>query len=181
MSKVKRTSKMLYLLFTGLTWLTPLALIATLFINQALLFHYGLYSEVVSAARVYQPEEFSWLHRIIILCISAIPVSITTFIFYNTARLFKLYYQGALFENENIIVIRRIGILMVLSQLCLPIYQLLQGMALTYANPVGMKKFMGITLGSNNFSTIVTGVIIIFASWIVMEARELHLESQLTV
>ncbi|HAU2297157.1 TPA: DUF2975 domain-containing protein, partial [Legionella pneumophila] len=52
--------------------------------------------------------------------------------------------------------------------------------ALTFNNPTG-ERFISITLGSANASTLITAFIILVASWILKEANQLQSDSQLTI
>lgn len=180
MNKVEKTSKALYYFFRALMWLTPLGLIVTLFINQEVLFHIGIYRDVIDISKVYQPGAFTFGHRLIVTLVSAIPLGISTLLFYNLSCLFQLFHKGILFDNKNISLIRRIGYLMVAGELIWPLYQAMQSYSLTYMNPP-TKKLIMISLGTSNIGTIVTGIIIILASWIIMEAQKLQHDAQLTI
>ncbi|MFO2592981.1 DUF2975 domain-containing protein, partial [Legionella pneumophila serogroup 1] len=88
--------------------------------------------------------------------------------------------KGTLFEEENIKLIKSISIYMILGELVQLIYQPLITAALTFNNPTG-ERFISITLGSANASTLITAFIILVASWILKEANQLQSDSQLTI
>ncbi|HAU0774229.1 TPA: DUF2975 domain-containing protein, partial [Legionella pneumophila] len=81
---------------------------------------------------------------------------------------------------ENIKLIKSISIYMILGELVQLIYQPLITAALTFNNPTG-ERFISITLGSANASTLITAFIILVASWILKEANQLQSDSQLTI
>ncbi|HAU0789366.1 TPA: DUF2975 domain-containing protein, partial [Legionella pneumophila] len=83
-------------------------------------------------------------------------------------------------EEENIKLIKSISIYMILGELVQLIYQPLITAALTFNNPTG-ERFISITLGSANASTLITAFIILVASWILKEANQLQSDSQLTI
>ncbi|MFO2648991.1 DUF2975 domain-containing protein, partial [Legionella pneumophila serogroup 1] len=68
----------------------------------------------------------------------------------------------------------------ILGELVQLIYQPLITAALTFNNPTG-ERFISITLGSANASTLITAFIILVASWILKEANQLQSDSQLTI
>ncbi|HAU0206860.1 TPA: DUF2975 domain-containing protein, partial [Legionella pneumophila] len=112
--------------------------------------------------------------------IQLLPLSITVIIFNKLSKLFSLYEKGTLFEEENIKLIKSISIYMILGELVQLIYQPLITAALTFNNPTG-ERFISITLGSANASTLITAFIILVASWILKEANQLQSDSQLTI
>ncbi len=171
---------MLYLLFRTLCWFMPLVTTyVTLFHLQDML-NWGMWSAIISSSHIQNVDSFSLIHRLIILIIQLLPLSITVLIFYKLAQLFHLYEQGNLFEQENIKLIRQISIYMIVGELVQLIYQPLITVALSFNNPVG-ERFASITLGSTNLSTLITALIILVASWIVKEAHQLKSDCQLTI
>lgn len=78
-------------------------------------------------------------------------------------------------------MIRKIGILMLIGEMIqLLFYQPLMSFALSYNNPVG-HRFITVSLGTTNMTSVITAVIILLAAWIVKEAHQLKTESQLTI
>lgn len=114
-----------------------------------------------------------------IIVISTIPMSITVFIYHQLAKLFRLYEQGYLFEIENIKLIKSIGICILINELAGFIYQPFMSLALTFYNPVG-ERMLGIGFGPSNLAMVVTGLVVLTASWVAEEAHELKLDTQLT-
>ena len=53
-------------------------------------------------------------------------------------------------------------------------------LALTCYNPVG-ERMITLTFGTTNFSEIITGLIMLMASWIASEEQKLKTDVQLTI
>ncbi len=179
MNKIQRASYLLHLLFKILYWATPLATVYLIVFNIEGMMNWGAWSSIISANKI-QSYNYSPVHRLVILAIQAIPLSITVLIFRNLSKLFGLYAQGKLFEQENIKLIKGISIYMIVGELVQLMYQPLITAALSFANPAG-QRFASITLGTTNATTLMTSVIILVASWIIKEANQLKSDSQLTI
>lgn len=180
MKKIKLTSHIFYLFFLALSWLLPLATSYLILFHLDTMLQWGAWHTFFSGTIVEDPAYFSLMHRLIILSIELVPLSITILIFRLLARLFHLYEQGNLFEQENITLIRKISIYMIAGEIIQLIYQPMITAALTFSNPAG-KRFASITLGTTNVSTLITAFIILIASWIINEAHQLKTDSQLTI
>lgn len=166
-------SYLLSLLFLAACWIYPL--IQTYFI----FFHLD---EVMAWAKLDNTLDLSNLsleHRLVIFAIACIPMSMVILIYRQLAKLFCLYEQGILFEMENIKLIKSIGIYIIVSKLIQFIYQPLMTFTLSYYQPVG-KHFIALSFGTTNFAMLVTGFVVLTASWIAEEAHELKLDAQLT-
>lgn len=181
MQKIKSTSHVLYLLFSALCWIMPLLIIYFILFDLDGIFNlWSSWFTVISPDQIQNISDFSFLHRLIILGIQFIPLSITILICHKLAQLFKLYEQGYLFEENNIRLIKSVGIYMMLGQLIQLIYQPLISIALTFNNPVG-KRLIVMTVSTTNLSTIITALIILVTSWIIKEASQLKTDTQLTI
>lgn len=193
MQKIKSTSHILHLFFRTLCWILPLATTYLILFHLERIIDWGAwasiipsvhisakYSQTASSIVVNAAHYFSIYHRLAIVFIHMIPLSITILICHKLASLFHLYEQGSLFEEENIRLIKHISICMILGELLQLIYQPLMAAALTFDNPPG-ERFASITLGTTNASTIITAFIILVASWIIKEAHQLKSDSQLTI
>lgn len=208
MHKIKFTSQMMSLLFRILTWAYPLLTIYFIlfdFNHGALLksiasglfpnyihdssnlgFIIGVTQNVPSAVTAASHEtlhdlsSFTYAHRLMILLVQLIPLSITVLICHRLAQLFRLYEQGSLFENSNIKLIKNIGLLLIIGELLQFIYQPLMSCVLTFNNPVG-ERYISMSYDSSNLTVLLTGCIILTASWIVKEANQLKSDTQLTI
>lgn len=208
MHKIKRTSQMISFLFRILTWAYPLLTMYFIlfdFNHGALLkaiasglfpsyihdsshlgFIIGVTQNVPSAVAassldaLHHLSDYTQLHRLMILIVQFIPLSITVLICHKLAQLFRLYELGSLFENSNIKLIKNIGLLLIIGELLQFIYQPLMCLVLTFNNPVG-ERYISMSYDSSNLSVLLTGCIILTASWIVKEANQLKSDAQLTI
>lgn len=179
MNKIQRTSYLLHLLFKSLCWMAPLVTVYLIVFNIEGMLNWGAWSSIITTDKI-QNLNYSFAHRLIILAIQLLPLSITVMIFRNLSKLFSLYAQGHLFEEDNIKLIKGISIYMILGELIQLIYQPLITASLSFSNPVG-QRFASITMGTTNLGTLMTAVIILVASWIIKEASQLKSDSQLTI
>lgn len=150
------------------------------FFKLSVLFNIGFFRDVIDVSRVYNIDNFTVFHRLMISVIQMLPLLFVFLICNRLANLFALYEKGQLFELTNVSLIRQIGFLMILSEVFQPVYQTLMTFAMTYSNPVG-QRFIALSFGSTNIESLLTGLIIVIASWIVHEASQLYNESRLTV
>ncbi|STX39357.1 DUF2975 domain-containing protein [Legionella feeleii] len=180
MKKIQLTSHILNLFFRILCWLIPIATVFLSLFHIEDMLNWGAWASIISSTHIQDPSNYSLTHRLVILAIQFLPLSITVLICHKLAKLFGLYEKGDLFEEENIILIRSISIYMILGELVQLIYQPLITVALSFNNPPG-ERFASITLGTTNVSTLITAFIILVASWILKEANQLKSDSQLTI
>lgn len=180
MNKIKNTSHILYLLFCFLFWFIPLTTSLLILFQFDWMCSIGAWSSFISVDQIHDAHQFSWLHKGIVLVIEWLPLTITLLICRNLAHLFHLFERGDLFEQENIKLIKKISICMIVGELVQLFYQPLMTAALTFNNPKG-ERIASLTLKSANLSTLITAFIILVASWIVQEAHQLKSEAQLTI
>ena len=184
MQKIRTASHLFYLLFKSMCWIIPLitCFIIIFQINELMTF-IGLDTKYTFANTIHdlsQQGNFSLQHRLVILLIKTIPLTITVMLFHKLSQLFKLYENNQLFENENIRLIKGIGVCLLLGEFLHLIYEPLMTIALSFNNPAG-ERFMSFTFGAFNLSMLLTGCIIIIASWITQEAHQLKSDVQLTI
>lgn len=180
MKKIKNTSHILYLLFRTLCWLIPLTTTFLILFEFDWMCYIGSWSSLISAEQIRDPSHFSWMHRVVVLAIEWMPLTITILICHKLGKLFWLFEKGNLFEEENIKLIKQVSIYMILGEVVRLFYQPLMTAALTFNNPKG-ERIASITLNSANLSTLITAFIILVASWIIQEAHQLKSETQLTI
>ncbi|WP_419418592.1 DUF2975 domain-containing protein [Legionella sp. D16C41] len=182
MNKIQATSRILSHFFKFLCWFLPLLTAYLILFKLPKLLDLISFILTMPSVPILNgaPPHFSFLQRLVILAIQLLPLSMTTLICYKLAKLFQLYEKGMLFEQINIKLIKSISIYMLAGEAIQLIYQPLMTIALTFHNPPG-QRMASITLGSTNLSTLITAVIILFASWVVKEANQLKLDAQLTI
>lgn len=112
--------------------------------------------------------------------VSLIPTSVSMYIAWCLARLFGLYSQGLIFTADNVALIRRVGVAMLVGQALSPVQQALLALVLTINNPPG-QHMIAFGLGSANVVEVVTGVVIIIVAWVMDEGRKLREEQELVV
>ncbi|MGQ3892811.1 DUF2975 domain-containing protein [Legionella sp. CNM-4043-24] len=180
MQKIKTTSQLLCFFFRAVCLLLPLVTAYLIFFHLGDVLNAGFFDSIISSSQIQDVGHFSLWHRLIILAIQLLPLSITVLICHQLAGLFHLYGQGYLFEESNIRLIKAISIYMIAGELVHIIYQPLITAALTFNNPVG-ERFATISLSTTNIATLITAAIILIASWIVKEAQLLKADAQLTI
>lgn len=177
-----RTCRLLSGLFWHLCWLTPLLTIYMIVFHLKLSLATGFLNDALRLGEqtIQHLDNFSYLHLIIICIIQSIPMLFTVLIFKNLSRLFAFYHKGQFFERVNTQTIRAIAIYLLVGELSQLIYQPLMTLALSLHNEVG-KRFISISFGTTNLTTILTGVIVLIIAWIFSQAEQLNNEAKLTI
>jgi hypothetical protein len=175
MKKIKTMSHLLSILFHAACWVYLLIQIYYMFFNLD-----GFLTWLRPILGLtYNFSNLSFGQHIVIIALSCIPMSITILIYHQLAKLFRLYEQGYLFKIENIKLIKSIGICILANELIQFLYQPFMSFILTFYKPVG-EHMIGISFGTSNLAMVVTGLVVLTASWIAEEAHELKLDTQLT-
>lgn len=125
-------------------------------------------------------HQLSMLEKFSAFAASTVPLLIELFIYYSLIQLFRLYEQGKIFAQENVMILRRIGLVLVARQLLNPIYEAIMGLILTWHNPPG-HRFAAVTFDQTNFAMLLTALLVLLISWIMMEGCKLREEQQLTI
>jgi hypothetical protein len=181
MNKIQRTSRYLRWLFSALMVLTPIFYIAFWFFIPDLIKHdnFVMYFDVI-------PKDLNVEHplnnitRLLGLTINLIPLTVTMLLYSNLVMLFMMYERLNFFNMQNVAVIRRIGIYLLLSEIIRPFIEATISALLTWQNTPG-KRTVAISLEGNNFGLIITGIMIILISWIIAEGHRLSEEQGLTI
>lgn len=184
MNKIQRTSRFLRWFFTALMIITPLFTIISWFVltldhnTGNFNFIYG-FSELRDHLPLIE-HPLTMQLRLIGMMISLVPLSIQLLMYYNFINLFLLYERGIYFDIENVSVIRKIGIFVLLSQLASPFVEAATSTLLTWQNSPG-RHLARISFETNNLGLIVTGMLIILISRIINEGHRLNEEQRLTI
>ena len=125
-------------------------------------------------------HQFTTADRFNGFLISLIPTSLVMLICYYLISLFKLYQTGVIFSLDNVRLIKKIGIVLFLSQIVQPFYQFLLSMSLTWENPIH-HRYGFISLNQTSFGILLTGLILILISWIMAEGHKLKEEQDFKV
>ncbi|WP_131782952.1 DUF2975 domain-containing protein [Legionella gresilensis] len=180
MNKIQLASRILSVFFKFCCWFIPSITIYLILFKLPKSLDISTFVLMMPIVHIDGSAQFSILHRLIILTIQFLPLSITIMICYKLAKLFRLYAEEKLFEQINIKLIKSISLYMLVGQAIQLVYQPLITAALTFTNPPG-QRIASITLGSANLSTLITAMVILIASWIIKEANQLKLDAQLTI
>lgn len=181
MNKIQRTSRYLRWLFTALMALTPLMYLASWFLLPEVVtkdsFFMG-FDMIPSGVIVQHP--LTTMMRLLGLTISLVPLTITLLIYSNLVTLFLMYERLSYFNLENVAIIRKIGIYLLLGEIVRPIVEAATSALLTWQNGPGHRLALMSFKGSN-LGLIITGVMIILISWIIAEGHRLSEEQRLTI
>lgn len=95
--------------------------------------------------------------------------------------IFKNYLQGEVFNTINSQIYRYLGILFFLDALIAkPTGDMLDVLAATLSNPKGL-RYISLSIGTPSFKALFCGAIVIFISWVLLEAGKMNEEQKLTI
>lgn len=96
-------------------------------------------------------------------------------------KLFSCYRDGEFFTRRNAILYRKLGFLYLIDALFIKSFsQMLMIFAVTMSNPPG-HRYLSISFGSPNLSSLFYGTLVIVVSWIMLEASRLHEEHKFVI
>ena len=96
-------------------------------------------------------------------------------------RLFSHYRDGEIFTRRNAILYRKLGVLYLMDALFIKsLSQTLMILAVTMSNSPG-HRYLSISFGSPNLSSLFYGALVIIVSWVMLEASKLHDEHKFTI
>lgn len=125
-------------------------------------------------------EPLSTSTLIFAFLISLIPTSIIIYGLINLKNLFALYEKGVVFTQKNVQCFRHIGLALIALIFANLVHGALLSVVLTINNPVG-ERILSLTFGSEDFSVLIMGAMIILVSWVMNEAASLEHEQAHTV
>jgi len=189
MNKIQRTSRYLRWTFTVLMVLTPVLYITSwclmpdMVTKDSFIFGFDVIPKdlvnVISGDVLIQ-HPLTNMMRLLGLAISLVPLTITLLLYSNLVTLFQLYEQQRYFAMENVAVIRKIGLYILLSELVRPFIEAAITALFTWQNGPG-HRVVAVSFKGNNVGLIITGVLIILISWIIAEGYRLSEEQRLTI
>ena len=95
--------------------------------------------------------------------------------------LFSWYAKGDIFSTQNARQYRRLGLLCVLNALLMqPLGETLLILGVTATNAPG-HRYLSVSFGTPNLSSLFYGGLIILVSWVMLEASKLSEENALTI
>lgn len=191
MNKIQKISSYLLVVFNILIVITPLFLaVQWVFIS----FKNTDESNIINFFRMLEqpiqtPEgnvylsNISWtpLLKLLGFCadlIETLPFLISLFFL---KKLFVYYRDGKIFNVRNALIYRKLGMLYLIDALFIKSFsQTLMVLAVTMTNPPG-SRYLYISFGTPNLSSLFYGVLVIIVSWVMLEASKLHDEHQFTI
>jgi len=111
---------------------------------------------------------------------SMLPGAATMYSLACLAGLFGRFGKGEMFSAATVRLLRRLGWAVLAAQGLSVLHGSLVSLILTMENPPG-SHILTVGMDSSTLSEIVTGVVIILASWVMDEARKLKEEQELVI
>lgn len=120
------------------------------------------------------------LMRLLGFLSSMLPGAATMYSFLCLSRLFARFGQGEMFSGEAVGLLRRLGWAVLATQGLRVLHGSLTSLVLTMDNPPG-RHIISLGLDNATLAEVVTGVVVILASWVMDEARKLKEEQELVI
>ena len=96
-------------------------------------------------------------------------------------RLFSNYSQGRIFINDNPVIYKKLGRLILLNGILItPLREGLMVAAATHTFPPG-HRYITLSFGTPNLEVILCGLLVIVIAWVMQEGQAINEENQLTV
>jgi len=95
-------------------------------------------------------------------------------------KLFRLYEQGIIFALQAVSCLRRLGYVLLVSQVLQMVYDLLISLTVTWHNPIGHRMIV-VSISGTNIAIVLASLLLLLISWIMAEACKLQAEQQLTI
>ena len=99
MKKIQLASQILRVLFLALCLIMPLIYAYFILFHMEDMLNWGIWAAIIPPTLVHQTH-YSFLHRLVILSIELIPLSMSLMVFNNLAKLFSLYGKGILWVRS---------------------------------------------------------------------------------
>ena len=167
MLKIKKVSKLFYLLFTGFLIILPMYYIL-----------YWLY--INSLLEILNLNHISFKLKVVGLISSLLPLSALIYGVNNIRKLFLLYKEGIIFSSEQVKLFKKIARALVLWILFSVIYDSIKSVIFTWNNPEG-SRLLSISFNTNQIGILIISVIIFVIAWIMDEGRVVYEENKFTV
>ncbi len=191
MSRIQKISSYLLVVFNILIVMIPLFLtmqwifisLKTTDVSNVINF-FGMLEKTIQTPEGYvNLSNISWtpLLKLLGFCadlIAALPFLISLFLL---KKLFVHYRDGEIFNVRNALIYRKLGVLYLIDALFIKSFsQTLMILAVTMTNPPG-SRYLSISFGTPNLSSLFYGVLVIIVSWVMLEANKLHDEHKFTI
>ncbi|MFA5249870.1 MAG: DUF2975 domain-containing protein [Parachlamydiales bacterium] len=118
--------------------------------------------------------------RLLGFFVSSLVLAVKLLFVYFLIGLFRLYEKLIVFSEKNTCYFKKMGFLLLFSQLLSPFYEALFSLAITSANAKG-QRMISISIDEMNFFYAGLGFLIILFSWIMSEGQKLQEEQKLII
>lgn len=182
MDRIKRISRLFRLLFQLLFvalpiiyaygWVIapkPLIMLSHMFVIQVVPKGLPILHSLTTSTRIYG------------FLVTLIPVGMTMLGLVFLIKLFRLYEQGIIFASQAVSCLRRLGYVLLVSQVLQMVYDLLISLTLTWHNPPIGHRMLMLTITGTNIAIVLAALLLLLISWIMAEACKLQAEQQLTI
>lgn len=191
MTKIQKISSYLLVVFNILIVMIPLFLsVQWIFVSLKttdvpdVINFFGMLEKTIHTPEGYvNLSNISWtpLLKLLGFCAELIAVSPFLVSLFFLKKLFVHYRNGEIFTKRNAILYRKLGLLYLIDALFIKsLSETLIVLAVTLTNPPG-HRYLSISFGTPNLSSLFYGVLIIIVSWIMSEANKLHDEHKFTI
>lgn len=191
MNKIQRISSYLLVVFNVLIVMVPLFLVVQwIFISlkttdvSDVINFWGMLDKTIQTPEGYvNLSTVAWTPALKLLgfcaaLLGALPFLISLFFL---KRLFSYYRDGETFTRRNAILYRKLGLLYLIDALFIKsLSQTLMILAVSLPSPPE-HRYLSISFGLPNLSSLFYGVLVILVSWVMLEASKMHEEHQFTV
>ncbi|MBA4118524.1 MAG: hypothetical protein C0514_06500 [Candidatus Puniceispirillum sp.] len=191
MNKIQRVSRYFVTLFSFLAVALPLFLgiqwvlidAQTGFLPEAMRALGMLERSVTTPEGAVALKTIPWTMSLKLLglgadLVGALPLFIS---FFLLRTLFTHYVDGEIFSPRNAQLYKKLGLLYVMDALLMtPLSQTLLILTATATNAPG-HRYVSVSFGTPNLSSLFYGMLVILVSWIMYEASQMKREQDLTV
>jgi Protein of unknown function (DUF2975). len=184
MNRIQRLSQRLRFLFLAGTVLVPVVdALSWAFFEQVIASPAHTLSPLLGlswSTALFMAGPITVTMKLLGFASSLLPGVASMYCFWCLARLFARFGQGEMFSGPVVELIRRIGWAVLATQGLRVVHGTLVSLLLTMDNAPG-QHMITVGMDSVTLSEIITGVVIILASWVMDEARKLKEEQELVI
>jgi len=177
MSKIKKVSKLCYILLLGILILVPLYYIFYwLFINSLSESFVNINIEPIPETQhILSPKL-----QIIGFISSLLPLSALMYGLIYTRKLFAFFKDGVVFALEQVVLFKKISKALIFWVIFSIVYEGIKSVIFSFNNPVG-ERVLSLGLSSSQVGILFISIIILVIAWIMDEGRIINEENKLTV
>jgi len=177
LSKIKKISKIFYLLLSSLIIVIPLYYVT----YWALINH--LPDTLITANTTSVPliaDPLSIKLQIIGFLVSLLPLSALLYGLINIRKLFSFYRAGVIFSFEHVSIFYKTSKALFLWVFLSVLYESAKSIIFSIGNPPG-QRVVSVGFSSSELTTLIVAGIVLVIAWVMEEGRILTEEKELTV